>query len=116
MDKIVEWFGERTLKDRRKKIDAFWEGDRQCIVTVHSTEAHYRQNQNEDEVLELAPQNLKAQSELPGCNMPTFFADFGPISTAKYWGGEMSYDEESENIYIEPAAESVEDALELERP
>lgn len=115
MDQIVKWFGEETLEQRHARVRRFWQGEERYIVSVNSTEAAYRQNPDEEQMLELAPQHLRALSELPGCNLPAFFADFGPISTARYWGGKVRRDEESENIYIEPIVDSVEEALQIER-
>lgn len=115
MDKIIEWFGENTLERRHQRVRDFWAGRERYIVSVQSTEAAYRQKQDEEEMLDLAVENLRAQADLPGCNLPAFFADFGPVSTARYWGGTVRYDEESENIYIEPHVGSVDEALKLDR-
>lgn len=115
MDRIVNWYGREVLERRRQRIRDFWDGEERYLVTVQSTESSYRQLQDEDEMIELAPDNLRTQAELPGCNLPTFFADFGPVSNARYWGGKVRYDAESENTYVEHVAESVEEALEIER-
>jgi hypothetical protein len=115
MDQIVKWFGKKTLEKRHARVRDFWGGEERYIVSVTSTESAYRQHPDEEAMLEMAPENLRAQAELPGCNLPAFFADFGPISTARYWGGKVRRDEESENIYIEPRVDSIEEALRLER-
>ena len=55
--------------------------------------------------------NLETQASLPGVNLPTFFADFGTISTAKYWGGKPRFDSTGDNIFVDPVADSVKEAL-----
>ncbi|MFC1569162.1 hypothetical protein ACFL4L_02900 [bacterium] len=113
MDKLLEWFGRETYESRLQRIRAFWSGEGRFIVTVNTAAANYRKIFDEAKILSLAPQNLKAQSQLPGVNLPTFFADFGTISTAKYWGGTVRFDSTGENIFIDPVAENVEQALSI---
>jgi hypothetical protein len=96
-----------------ERVHRFWSGDssERCIISVQSNEQAYRQLFDDDEIIRRAPFNLKHQASLPGLNLPTFFNDFGTISTAKYWGGLAHFDSTGGNIFIEPAAQTVAEAL-----
>ena len=59
----------------------------------------------------MAPANIESQASLPGINVPAFFADFGTISTAKYWGGNARFDSTGDHIFIDPVVTSCRDAL-----
>jgi hypothetical protein len=46
--------------------------------------------------------------------MPALFADFGTVSTARYWGGETFFpNPESNKIFIDPVVQTLEAAVEL---
>jgi hypothetical protein len=111
MDTLLQWFGIDEYKRRLERIHAFWGGSERFLVTVNSSESIYRQMFDAKRILELMPQNLEAQARLPGVNLPTFFADFGTISTAKYWGGRPRFDSTGRNIFLDPVADSTEKAL-----
>ncbi len=111
MDQIHAWFGEETLQDRLRRIRRFWQGEGRYLVTVQSTRAAYRQTFDEAGILDGVVDNLEHQATLPGCDLPTLFADFGTVSTAKYWGGTPRFDSTGDNIFLDPVAETVEEAL-----
>jgi hypothetical protein len=58
------------------------------------------------------PRQLQAIADLPGATSPCFHADFATISTARYWGGTATFGSGS-NLYIEPVARNLREALEL---
>jgi hypothetical protein len=80
---------------------------------VNSSRSAYRQVFDEQRILESAPRNLEHQATLPGVNLPSFFADFGTVSTAKYWGGEARFDSTGGNLFVDPVAPTVSDALSI---
>ncbi len=114
MDKLINWFGAEVYERRLSQIRRFWEGEGRIMVTVDSAKDSYRQVFDEDRICKLAPANFEALSQLPGCNMPAFYADFGTVSTARYWGGKTFFPTaESHDIFIEPAAKTTDAALAL---
>ncbi len=110
MDKILQWFGDRANRDINRARD-FWNGKGRCLASMTSLESMYRQLDDMDKMAALAVENLKDQARLPGVNIPTLIADFGTVTTAKYWGGKAYRDSTGENISIERAAKSVDEAL-----
>ncbi|MFA6291628.1 MAG: hypothetical protein WC637_07590 [Victivallales bacterium] len=114
MDRLMDWFGSDVYECRLSRIRRFWEGDGRIMVTVDSSKDSYRQVFDEERMRRLAPGNLEALARSPGCNLPAFFADFGTVSTARYWGGKTFFpNPESQNIFIDPAAQTLEAALVL---
>lgn len=114
MDKIVEWLGEGEWERRLGRVRRFWAGEGRAMVSVESGEGAYRQLFDDAKVLERAPLNFQAQAALPGCNLPAFAADYGTVSTARYWGGKTFFPhEESHDLFIQPAAETLDAALAL---
>jgi hypothetical protein len=111
MDKILEWFGERAIKNNLSRIEQFWNGTGKCLVSITTSESLYRQLDDTDQMAKLAVENLRAQAKVPGINMPVLTADFATVTTAAYWGGRVFRDSTGENISIERAAHTVEEAL-----
>lgn len=112
-DKLIEWYGIEKYRTMLQKIYNFWQGKGRFIVSVQSSYCMYRQERNSNIILEQAIKNLEHQALLPGINMPTFFADFGTTSTAKYWGGKEKVDSTGTNWFITPAASTILEALKL---
>ncbi|MBN1782427.1 hypothetical protein JW948_14930 [bacterium] len=112
-DRLLEWIGRSRYQADMNRIRAFWRGEGRYLVSVNTTAHAYRQVFDDARILALAPRNLETQSRLPGTSMPAFFADFGTVSTAKYWGGRVRFDSTGANIFIEPAAQNVEEALSI---
>lgn len=111
MDHLRAWF---THYDRDlDRINRFWDGEGRCLISLTTWAASYRQTFDDAVMLARAPENLRAQAALPGANLPCFFADFGTVTTAKYWGGQAHFDSTGGNIFIEPMAQSLEEALAL---
>lgn len=111
-DRLLEWFGP-SLHERLARVRDFWAGQGRCVVSLASTVAAYRQNLDAPDLLDRVEANLRAQARLPGVNLPAFAADFGTVSTAKHWGGEARVDPHSRQIYIEPVAATLDEALAL---
>jgi hypothetical protein len=111
MDTLLQWFGTDEYNARLERIRAFWGGNERFLVTVNTSANQYRQSFDPATILEKAPLNLKAQANLPGVNIPMLFTDFGTISTAKYWGGTPRYDSTGANIFLDPVAETLSEAL-----
>lgn len=84
-DQIRAWFGDRRLAEDEARARAFWAGEGRCLVSVQC-DPDYRQ-QDLATMRRRAPQVLREQAALPGCNIPSLFADFGTVSMARPWGG-----------------------------
>lgn len=111
-DFLAEHFGNEVLQARHRKVDEFWNGHGRYLVSITTGKHGYRQQRNDADILPLFRQNLQAQSQVPGCNIPSFFPDFGTISLPKFWGGNVQWPKDT-NIYIEPVTQDVETALKL---
>ncbi|MHB9134160.1 MAG: uroporphyrinogen decarboxylase/cobalamine-independent methonine synthase family protein [Armatimonadota bacterium] len=114
MDQLLQWYGAERYADDLERVRRFWQGEGRVIISCNSSHAPYRQLFDDQKILDNACANLQHQAGLPGVNLPSFFPDFGTISTAKYWGGEAHFDSTGGNIFIDPMAQSVEEALKLE--
>lgn len=113
MDQLFEWFGKERYDRNLERVHQFWNGQGRCLASMTSLESMYRQLDDLDRMAELAVDNLKDQSRLPGINIPTLIADYGTVTTARYWGGRAYRDSTGENISIERAAKTVEEALDI---
>lgn len=111
MDHVRHWFGSDTYNARLEQVRRFWQGEGRFLISMPSFHESYRQLFDEATILTKMPLNLADQAQLPGMNFPTFYADFGTVSTTKYWGGTPRFDSTGDNIFIDPVAETVEDAL-----
>jgi hypothetical protein len=112
MDQLLAWF--ETYDADRDRVRAFWDGAGRYIISVYSTQHNYRQVFDGDVIVREAPRHLRAQADLPGLNMPSLYADWGTVSTAKYWGGTVRFDSTGMNIFVDPMAQTVDEALEME--
>lgn len=111
MDKILQWFGQDRIEANLQKIRRFWTGQERYIISITSPKDFYRQDPDPQEMVRKAVLNLEHQAQLPGTNIPTLCADFGTVSTAKYWGGRAYRDSTGQNICIERAAQNITDAI-----
>jgi hypothetical protein len=111
MDILRQWFPHYNADVER--VRRFWDGEGRYLVSLTTSQAYYRQVFDDAKILRLAPQNLQAQSQCPGINLPSFFVDWGTISTAKYWGGTARFDSTGGNIFVDPVAPTVTDGLRL---
>ncbi len=109
MDQLQLWFPNDTRDLER--VRRFWAGEGRYMVSVQTSQHDYRQVFDDSVMLQRAGPNLQAQSRLPGLNLPAFTCDLGTISTAKYWGGRWHEPEGERRIYIEPVAQTLDEAL-----
>ena len=112
MDRLLTWF--ETYEANLDRVRAFWRGEGRYTISVYSTQHNYRQVFDGDVILKEAPRHLRAQAALPGLNLPSLYADWGTVSTAKYWGGPVRFDSTGMNIFVDPMAQTVDEALEME--
>ncbi|HOF88542.1 MAG TPA: hypothetical protein PLZ36_10625, partial [Armatimonadota bacterium] len=113
MDQLLHLYGEERYHRTLARITRFWGGEGRCLISVLTWEAGYRQTFDDAVILERAPEHLRRMAALPGAQMPYLFADFGTVSTAKYWGGTARFDSTGGNLFIDPAAREIEEALAL---
>lgn len=111
MDRLRQWFGEEKYQANLETVKRFWRGQGRYIISVNSTQHYYRQVFDDEAILQSAPLHLEAQAGLPGLNLPALFADWGTVTTGKYWGATPRFDSTGGNIFIDPVAQTVEDAL-----
>lgn len=91
-------------------IRDFWKGKGRYICSIHPTDDMYLRTFDRNDVLERAPKHIPHYRELPGANVPAFYANYGTVSTAKYYGGKAQFDSTGENIFINPVAQTVAEA------
>jgi hypothetical protein len=109
-DQLLQWFP--TLDATLRTVHDFWDGKGRHLVSLAPNGPNYRQLADEAEILRLSPQYLQNQARLPGTNIPSFMADFGTISNPRFWGGKV-VQPPGGNVFIEPAAATLDDALAL---
>jgi len=112
VDQVRAWY--KNYEADLERVRAFWAGEERYLVSVCPSEHHYRQCFDDGQVLAKVPLHLQTQARLPGVNLPSFYADWGTISTAKYWGGRTRFDSTGGNIFCDPVAQTLEQALALE--
>jgi len=96
-------------------IDNYWSPDGPEVILLISHEPSYRQLPLA-EIGQAAATHAREWMSLYGHGVnlpPAFFADFGTITMAKPWGGRVEISSEG-RPFIHPAAQSLEEALEIE--
>lgn len=111
MDQLMAWFGAEAYQRNIGLARAFWAGQGRYVVSLNTNRHWYRQNHDDSAAADLAVRQLEAQAAVPGVNIPTLFADYGTVSTAKYWGGTVEFAQPGGQAYIPPVAQSVDEAL-----
>jgi hypothetical protein len=109
MDQIRSWYPNYEADLTR--VRRFWQGEGRYLISMNSSQHYYRQNFEDSVLLREAPLHLEAESKLPGVQLPAFFADWGTVTTAKYWGGKARFDSTGGNIFIDPVAQTIDEAL-----
>lgn len=112
VDLLEQWFGSDRLRRDLQTVESFWDGKGRYVVSVNSSQHGYRQLRDPSQAPELAVKQLQHQAGLPGLNLPAFYPDLGTISVPRYWGGSVHWPEDG-NIFIEPVAACLDDALKL---
>lgn len=109
MSQFASWYPEELLAAREEKLRGFWAaaGPR-ALLSVHSAATPYRQLADDDLMVERAVQEILASAHLSDDYLPWFGPDFGTVSTAKYWGGEI-VQPEGGFVFIKPVIHGPED-------
>jgi hypothetical protein len=111
MDQLRQWY--TNYETDLERVYRFWKGEGRCLVSINSTQHYYRQTFDDAVLLREAPLHLAAESKLPALQLPSFFADWGTVTTAKYWGGKARFDSTGGNIFTDPVVQTIDDALSL---
>jgi hypothetical protein len=111
MDTIGSWFPR--YNDDISRVNAFWSGQGRTMVSLYPIGKSYRQFFDNAAIRKAVPEQLKAQGGLPGISIPTLWPDYGTVSTAKYWGCVPRFDSTGGNIFVDPVAQTMEEALAL---
>ena len=111
MDQIRTWF--TNYEADLERVRRFWQGEGRYLISLTTSQEYYRQSFDDETILSKAPRQLEFQASLPGTNLPSFYPDFGTVSTAKYWGGQTHFDSTGGNIFIDPVAQTLDEALKL---
>lgn len=96
-----------------EQVRQFWQGKGRYIISVYSSRHQYRQIFDDALMLKKVPDHLMASAQLPGVQLPSLYPDWGTISTAKYWGGQPRFDSTGGHIFIDPVAQTIDQALAL---
>jgi hypothetical protein len=111
---LREWYAVDRLTAQEALARRFWAGEGRAVATLMAWPHPYRQTHDDALMRAAAPRQLQATAALPGLHLPCFHADFGTISTAKYWGGTPRFDSGGDRIFLDPVARTLEQALDLE--
>ncbi len=78
------------LVEREARLRRFWAGEGQrAAITVNNGAYAYRQIEDDDVIVEHAVAQILTSADLSDDYLPWFGPDFGTISTALAWGGEI---------------------------
>lgn len=111
LDRIAQWYGSDEIGAMEQRLRAFWKGEGRCMTSV-TPAVEYRQK-SVTTMLERAPAHLEAMASRPGFHRPVFWADFGTVSTPRYWGGELLHGADG-NPHVHAVSDSLEEVLEME--
>lgn len=111
-DLLTTWYTPTRLARDEAIVRRFWAGEGRALATLQLWPHPYRQSFSDETMLAEVPRQLEAIADLPGLTTPCLHADFGTISTAKYWGGTPTFGSGS-NLHIEPIAANLRAALDL---
>lgn len=106
-DLLQQWFPRYDADLQR--IHAFWRGQGRALVSLYPSSVAYRQVFDDDRVLKAVPTQLKAMGQLPGVSLPTFWPDYGTVTTAKYWGCTPRFDSTGGNIFVDPLVRRIDE-------
>jgi len=110
MTAFSEAYPPELLAAREEKLRRFWAGDGpRAVVSLHDSEFNYRQIEGDDLIVENAVKSILASANLSEDYLPWFGPDFGTISTARAFGGEIIHPDGG-NIFIKPIISDPEEA------
>lgn len=113
-DILLAWFGEERCRRHIERARQFWEGEGRYVISLTTPQHRPRQDTSDEERFHIHLASLQRQAKLPGLNVPSAFPDYGTVSTARYWGGEVRVAQETGNPHIAPVATTIDEALSLE--
>ena len=107
-------FSTERIDQTLERFRAFLRGDqREALVTVHAA-FEYRQNPDPESVVAGACAQIQADAAAVEPDvLPTFWPDFGTISTAKLWGGKILTASHGGGVHIEPVAPTLPELAKL---
>ena len=112
MASFNEIFTSDLIKRREDKLRKFWaksSDSPRSLMQIHDgLRFPVRQMENEEDIINNAVQQMISSAFMSEDYLPWFGPDFGTISTAKYWGGEVLYPEDG-CAFIKPVIYSPED-------
>ena len=108
-------FTSGRIQEAMSKARSFWLGESsEPMVSVY-TQPTYRQNPDPDVLVEEACRCIRADAASGREEiLPCFWPDFGTVSTAAMWGGEIIPPEGNRCIHIHPVAKSIADLASLQ--
>ena len=119
MTHFDEIFSTELIKTRETKLRNFWNrdsGSPRSILQVHNgKDFPVRQIEDDETVVNNAINQMISSANLSEDYLPWFGPDFGTISTAVYWGGEVIYPEDG-CVFIKPVIYDVDDVDRLIDP
>ena len=86
-----------------------WKGEIPCTYSSITSQSYYRGMRPREQMYQAAAENILLNGEYPGYNPPRFIVDYGTVSTAAYWGGEVKLPVGG-CLSIEPIVHSPEEA------
>jgi len=104
-----ELYPPELLTAREAKLRRFWAGNGpRAVLSVNNGVYAYRQIEDDERTVELAAQQILTSATLSDDYLPWFGPDFGTISTALAWGGEVIHPDGG-CVFIKPVIHSPED-------
>ncbi len=102
-------YPDLKLNKYRSHLRKFLRGDIPTVFSAYPVDYEYRQLEDMEQMAENAVLNLSEVTHMPGCNIPRLVIDFGTVSTASFWGGNI-FIPEGGRKWIEPIIHKVADA------
>ncbi len=101
----MNYFTPDRINETLDVFRAFLRGERrEPLITVHAV-PDYRQETDPDIIVDKACAQIRADAASGEPHvLPTFWADFGTVSTAKLWGGKVIQASNGGGVHIEPIA------------
>ncbi len=111
---MKQFFSDERIARALDRANDFWDArDNSPRVSIY-TEPVYRQEQDAAKMLDLAEQCIWKDAETREEDiLPSFWPDFGTISTARFWGGEIIPAPKNGFIHVKPIAHNVSDLAKL---
>jgi hypothetical protein len=118
MFRLDEIYDTDKISNNKKVLMEFWSGNREIVFNCNTREHSYYYTQRFDsieKILSEAISHIKTEAEMPGYNIPTYYANFKPISIAAYWGGKI-LEGGNNHVSLEPIIRCAADVNNVKRP